>query len=92
MFFFFSLTSSPLFLPQLAGPPDHSTNSAFLFELLALLYKWASAESVTRRTAGVRGIVKQVQLDWKRRFFRGLAQSRFEAVERVAVDRPGGTL
>jgi Ser/Thr protein kinase RdoA (MazF antagonist) len=63
-----------------------------LFELLALLYKWASAESVTRRTAGVRRIVKQVQLDWKRRFFRGLAQSRFEAVERVAADRPGGTL
>ena len=80
------------FLAGYFGEDPIPIGAVRLFELLALLYKWASAESVTRRTAGVHGYVKQVQLDWKRRFFRELARSRFEAVERVVADPPGGTL
>jgi len=65
---------------------------ARLFELLALMYKWAHAEGVTRRAVGVRAQVKQLQLAWRRRFFRGLVLSRLEAVERGVAGPPARTL
>jgi aminoglycoside phosphotransferase (APT) family kinase protein len=80
------------FLEGYFGEEPVPIGAARLFELLALLYKWAHAESVTRRAAGVRAHVKQLQLAWRRRFFRELVLSRLEDVERVVAGPPARTL
>jgi aminoglycoside phosphotransferase (APT) family kinase protein len=78
------------FLAGYFGEDPIPIGAVRLFELLTLLYKWASAENATRRSVGAHGYVKRAQLEWKRRFFRGLARSRFDAVEGAVADPQGG--
>ena len=80
------------FLEGYFGEEPVPIGAARLFELLALVYKWAHAESVTRRAAGARRHLKQLQLAWRRRFFRELVLSRLEAVERVVAGPTARTL